>query len=71
MGAVRTHKTKNERNAPIKFPSFVYRQDGHELSYELMNILPEIATVVKPLGWLTLAVETWYNQEELGFDSTF
>ena len=25
-------KTKNERNAPIKFPSFVYRQDGHELS---------------------------------------
>jgi hypothetical protein len=36
-----------------------------------MNILPEIATVFKPLGWLTLAVETWYNQEELGFDSTF
>ena len=22
---------------PIKFPSFVYRQDGHELSYEVVQ----------------------------------
>ena len=41
MGAARTHPTKNERKAPICFPSFVYRQDGHELSYEIKNSIAE------------------------------
>ena len=38
---------KNERNAPTQFPSFVYRQDGHELSYEIAVIIsnnPEKST---------------------------
>ena len=39
MGAARTHPIKNERIAPISIPSFVYRQDGHELSYEVSNII--------------------------------
>ena len=40
MGAERDcTQTKNERNAPIKFPSFVYRQDGHELSYLIVGIV--------------------------------
>ena len=40
MGA-RTHpiKQQNGRRAPIKFPSFVYRQDGHELSYLISVII--------------------------------
>ena len=34
MGAVRAHnKTKRTQCVPSEFPSFVYRQDGHELSY--------------------------------------
>lgn len=35
MGAVRTHKTKNERKNAHRIPSFVFRQDGYELSGEI------------------------------------
>jgi hypothetical protein len=30
---------KKAHTAPIKFPSFVYRQDGHELSYLIAVII--------------------------------
>ena len=40
---------KNERNAPIRSPSFVYRQDGYELSYEVGVIITRILTNVKRL----------------------
>ena len=41
-------KTKNERKAPIpEFPSFVYRQDGFELSYMIGCIIPPNAAPVK------------------------
>ena len=34
--SAKKHSTKNERNAPtFKVPSFVYRQDGSELSYKI------------------------------------
>jgi hypothetical protein len=39
MGAIRTHPIKNERTAPICSPSFVYRQDGYELSYSFYVII--------------------------------
>ena len=33
---------------PIKIPSFVYRQDGHELSYSIVQeIIHEIVQTVK------------------------
>ena len=32
---------------PSKFPSFVYRQDGHELSYELKDIIAQARPNVK------------------------
>ena len=31
--------TKNERTAPINSLSFIYRQDGHELSYVISLII--------------------------------
>ena len=49
VGAIRTHKTEDERTAPIRFPSFVYRQDGYELSYEDSKIVPQRAKFVNPL----------------------
>ena len=47
MGADRPlpHNKKRAQNAPIMLrlslsaPSFVYRQDGHELSYEIGDII--------------------------------
>ena len=54
MGAARTHNKKWARCArPV--PSFVYRQDGYELSYEFGDIiLPEITLVKKKQGVATL-----------------
>jgi len=46
MGAVRTHK-KMSAMRPSASPSFVYRQDGYELSYEIMAIIAKKATSVK------------------------
>ena len=63
MGAVRTHKQKNERNAPIRFPSFVYRQDGYELSYEVAEIVPQAPGFVK-CHQLTCPLPAWYNNEK-------
>ena len=41
-------KTKNGRTTPIrKIPSFVYRQDGHELSYEVGGIITGLPEPVK------------------------
>jgi hypothetical protein len=34
---------------PSNFPSFVYRQDGHELSYEIAAIIPAKALFVNVL----------------------
>ena len=52
MGAIRTHTTKNGRNAPINIenPSFVYRQDGYELSYSIGEIIPFDGGFVKGAG---------------------
>jgi hypothetical protein len=47
MGAERTHPIKNERNCAHQFPSFVYRQDGHELSSSIARILSSFAGTVK------------------------
>jgi hypothetical protein len=47
VSAVRAHKQKNRRIAPICFPSFVYRQDGHELSYKVISIIPQLKIHVK------------------------
>jgi hypothetical protein len=49
MGAERTHPIKNERNCAHQFPSFVYRQDGHELSSSIACILSFISPAVKRL----------------------
>jgi len=38
MDAVRTHK-KMSAKRPSGFPSFVYRQDGYELSYKVAPII--------------------------------
>ena len=46
MGADRTHPNKNERIAPIG-PSFVYRQDGYELSYKVEKSIPQAIRNVK------------------------
>jgi len=61
MDAVRAHK-KNERKAPIRFPSFVYRQDGHEQSYKVFPIIRREIILVKPqiLGYNN------HNLEEVG-----
>ena len=41
-------RQKNGRRTPIrKIPSFVYRQDGHELSYEVGGIIPVQGEIVK------------------------
>ncbi len=42
------HKKQKGRNAPILFPSFVYRQDGFELSDYFELIIPAKARSVKP-----------------------
>ena len=54
MGAVRTHNKKWARCAhPV--PSFVYRQDGYELSYEFgVIILLKKVIVKKKQGVATL-----------------
>ena len=54
MGTIRTHNKKRAHCAhPV--PSFVYRQDGYELSYEFGDIiLPETAIVKKKQGVATL-----------------
>ena len=38
MGAVRVHRKMGAKR-PSKIPSFVYRQDGHELTYEIEGII--------------------------------
>jgi hypothetical protein len=43
-------KKQNGRKAPIQIPSFVYRQDGHELSYEVSAIIQQKASSVKLEG---------------------
>ena len=45
MGAVAPKE--NGRKAPIKIPSFVFRQDGCELSYEVGVIIREKFVFVK------------------------
>ena len=43
-------KTKNGRKRPIRFfPSFVYRQDGFELSDSIFYSIPRNGPVVKEL----------------------
>ena len=48
MGAVRTHNKKTGAKRPSGFPSFVYRQDGYELSYEVVCIILRNGIFVKP-----------------------
>jgi hypothetical protein len=38
---------KNERTCAHQDPSFVYRQDGYELSYEVRGIISCLAVFVK------------------------
>ena len=47
MGAVRTHPNKKQAQCAHQFPSFVYRQDGHELSYEITWIIQQKPLFVK------------------------
>ena len=47
MDAVRAHKQKMRAKSAHQIPSFVYRQDGHELSYVIIAIIPPPAAVVK------------------------
>jgi hypothetical protein len=49
MGAVRPRPKNKKRaqNAHLIIPSFVYRQDGYELSYEIEGIISQMDEVVK------------------------
>ena len=63
MGTVRAHNKKTGAKRPSGFPSFVYRQDGHELSYEIFLIIRRENTLVKP--W-KLGYNIHYLQEKGG-----
>jgi len=52
----RNSHPKNERNAPIRIPSFVSRQDGCELSYEIEVIIADFFEKVKKKSSLQLAM---------------
>ena len=42
---------------PSEIPSFVYRQDGHELSYEIFPIIHTGTPKVK----VAFALDIWYH----------
>lgn len=44
---MRPSKEKMHANTSIFDPSFVYRQDGYELSYAIVDMIPERKSFVK------------------------
>ena len=65
MGAVRTHKQKmSAKCAHPKVPSFVYRQDGHELSYMIEIIILSSSLDVK-FGKIPLTLRCKYGKISL------
>ena len=49
---------------PSKVPSFVYRQDGHELSYIIKNIILSVKAYVK-FGKIPLTLGNKYGKISL------